>query len=130
MLCENKMKKEIWTKLVDITTIVWISVFLLGFVIKDAIIKQVCNQFNFFLLPVFILDLYYLYKKTGKIKKFLKEKWLDILLVIPYFRIFRILRFTKVLRLIKIFKFTKARKTMILVKKSNRAINLASNKNT
>ena len=121
------MKKENWTKVVDITTIVWISVFFLGFIVKDEGINQICNKFNFFLLPVFILDLYYLYKEAGTIRKFFREKWLDILLVIPYFRIFRILRFSKILKLIKIFKFTKVRKTMIFVKKSKRLINLERN---
>ena len=133
MLCKNKMKKKIWKKLVDITTIVWISIFLLGFFMKDARINQICNQFIFFLLPVFILDLYYLYKETGKIRKFFREKWLDILLVIPYFRIFRIfriLRFAKMLKLIKLFKLAKARKTMIFVKKSKRTINLVKDNAT
>ena len=55
---ENKMKKENWTKIVDIITVVWISVFFLGFIVKDEGINQICNQFNFFLLPVFLLDLY------------------------------------------------------------------------
>lgn len=124
------MKKENWTKVVDITTIVWISVFFLGFIVRDEEINQICNKFNFLLLPIFVLDLYYLCKEAGKIRKFFREKWLDILLVIPYFRIFRVLRFSKILKLIKIFKFTKVRKTMIFVKKSKRSINLARNNTT
>lgn len=45
---------------------------------------------HFFILTVFILDLVFKYLRIRTFKKFLRECWLDILAVFPFYLLFRI----------------------------------------
>lgn len=81
---------------VDFVTVVWLIVFVFGFVFPEY--SEVAGNINLFLLPVFVADLYVGYRRSGSFKYFIRRKWLDILMVVPYFRIFRILRVMRAVR--------------------------------
>ena len=56
-------------------------------------IKNVKVQF--FRTELFIIDLFLLFRNSNNFKCFLKENWLDIILLIPFFRVFKIAKFRK-----------------------------------
>lgn len=120
-------QKEKWTKFVDTVTIIWLSIFILGFFSTERI-AHVCNILNVIILSVFVADLVIIYKSSSNWHIFLKKHWFDILMVIPYFRVFRIFRIFKVFKIIKIAKATRAAKMaakfsrITRVSKSNKLI--------
>lgn len=116
------VKKNSWKTFVDIITVLWIITFLAGLFANDTNIVKICNYVNLLFLPIFIFDLIFLYRRNQNIKTFITEKWLDILMVIPYFRVFRILRMVKTLRILKIVKVKKILKIFKFSKKTARII--------
>lgn len=116
------MKKNGWDSFVDIITLIWITVFLYSIIIKYYTIEFYCNIAMLLLLPVFVVDLVLIYKSEKNFKSFIQNKWLDVLLAIPYFRIFRLLKLAKLLRFLKIIKFKKAVRYTQLAKKTTRIV--------
>ncbi len=104
------MTRMKWKTLVDITTAIWLLLFIRGLIIPNDKISTYCSQATIILLPIFFYDLYLLYKDERDLRKFIVKRWFDILLVIPYFRIFRILRLARLARLAKLLRFAKLRK--------------------
>ena len=47
------------------------------------------------------------YRDTDR-RTFWRRRWTDILMVIPYFRIFRVLKFVRLLRFLKTMRIAKA----------------------
>ncbi len=98
-----------WKNFVDITTIIWLIIFFVGFYTNENV-QRICLIFNTIILFVFLLDLIFIYRKFGRKRDFIKNHWFDVMMIIPYFRIFRIVRslkFLKVLNKLKVFKFIK-----------------------
>lgn len=58
---------------------------------------------------IFLIDLYYLYKKEDSFINFIKSCWLDIVATIPFYGILRI---AKLARLVKFMKVVKLHKTL------------------
>lgn len=58
---------------------------------------------------IFLIDLYYLYKKESSFTNFIKFCWLDIVATIPFYGILRI---AKLARLMKFMKVVKLHKTL------------------
>ena len=114
------MQSKNWTKFVDAVTIIWLIVFAIGLNASTEIIQSRCSLLNFYLLPIFVIDLVLLYRQEGDFRSFLKKRWFDILLVIPYFRIFRVFRMARLLRFLKILKLQKIMKFTRLTNKSKR----------
>ena len=82
-----------WTAFVDVTTVVWLVLFGLSFVPSDRFTPPWVGTLALGLLGVFIADLGVTYFRAGLPPlAFLRRHWTDVLLVIPYFRIFRIVR--------------------------------------
>ena len=117
----HKMRKRNWTIFVDLITVIWLIAFFVGLLNRETSITRYCNIINLAILPIFLTDLFFIYRETSSLKVFLKTKWLDILLVIPYFRIFRLLRFARVIRFLKVIRFAKVSRGTKAVKKLNRA---------
>ncbi len=95
---------------VDFVTVVWLIVFVFGFVFSEY--SEVAGNINLFLLPVFVADLYVGYRRSGSFKYFVRRKWLDILMVIPYFRIFRILRVMRAIRAVRAARAVRASRSV------------------
>ena len=87
-----------WDYFVDLVTVVWLVLFILGFTNQTDIPDLAVNL----LLTVFIADLVVKYRREPNLKTFLTKRWVDILLVIPWFRAFRFLKFVRFLRLLRI----------------------------
>ena len=87
-----------WDYFVDIATVVWLALFVLRYTNQlagpDLIIQT--------MLAIFVADLVVKYRREGNLKSFLRHKWIDILLVIPWFRAFRLLKFIRMLRLLRV----------------------------
>ena len=63
---------------------------------------------NIVILSVFVADVWVSYRKVRSLKLFVKKHWLDILMVIPYFRVFRIARILRLARFVRIARAAKA----------------------
>ncbi len=109
-----------WNHFVDLTTIVWLSAFMvsllgsdLGFIIFDSSVLFLADTITLFALPIFIIDLVIKFYSFGHSKSFFKKHWISIIMVIPYFRIFKILRLVKVVGLLKFSRIPKAIKSVL-----------------
>jgi len=104
-----------WDRFVDLVTIVWLGVFVVGELLSEY--GPVCDCINLALLPVFAADLMVRYRRVGNLRKFLRKHWLDILIVIPYFRFLRLIRLAKVVKATKITKPVKTVNPQTVLKK-------------
>jgi len=59
---------------------------------------------NFGLTWVFVVELLLRYAASTSLRRFFKEYWIDILAVIPWFRVFRFGRVVQLLRLIRVLR--------------------------
>ena len=57
------------------------------------------------------------YRRVGNLRLFVRKKWFDIIVAIPYFRILRLFRF---LRILRVSRTVKAVKTVRVVGKSTK----------
>jgi len=57
------------------------------------------HTLDWFIVGIFVVDLYFKYKRTKRVPKFLRAYWLEILAVFPFFLLFRILELVGLLRL-------------------------------
>ena len=101
------MKHQSWTNFVDLVTVFWLAAFTCGLLVSNEDTANLCKLITFLLFPIFVTDLYFLFKRENDFRTFVKKRWFDILLVVPYFRIFRILKFARLLRALKVIKFAK-----------------------
>ena len=122
----DTFQRNQWSKFVDIVTVIWLIIFIIGFFNSEKITRY-CNILNIIILIVFITDLVIIYIYSENRKKFIKKNWLDILMVIPYFRIFRILRIFRVLKITRVLKTVRTIKIAKHITKSNKAIKLTKN---
>jgi len=121
-----------WNHFVDLATIIWLAAFMisllgsdLGFIIVDSNVLFLADTITLFALPIFIIDLVIKFYYFGHSKSFFKKHWVSIILVIPYFRIFKILRLVKVVGLVKFSRIPQAMKSVLnLVKMVYRVLNL------
>lgn len=113
-----------WTIFVDVVTILWLTVFAVGLITPSEIIADRCNFISLLLLPVFVANLYILFRQADNFRLFIKQRWLDILIVIPYFRLFRVLSFARVIRALKLIKMARLLGITRAVKKTQRTANM------
>lgn len=120
------MKEKNWVIFVDVVTINWLVVFAVGLFTSNKVTAEQCEFITLLLLPVFVIDLFILLKRADNYRTFIKQHWFDILIVIPYFRVFRLLKFARVLRALRLIKFARflgitraARKTKRVTKMGN-----------
>ena len=97
-----------WDALVDAVTVVWLSAFSVGMMYEKY--SGVTDTINLSLLPVFVADLYVGYTRVGNLRKFLRERWLDVLAVIPFLRVIRAARILRLARARRVEKALKALK--------------------
>ncbi|MCK4420481.1 hypothetical protein KAW48_01690 [candidate division WOR-3 bacterium] len=121
-------RKEKWSKFVDIATVIWLGIFIIGF-FSTGKIAHACDILNIVLLSVFVADLVIIYRSSGSWHVFLKKHWFDILMVIPYFRVFRIFRIFRVLKIVRMGKAARALKATKMATKYSKVLRLGkSNK--
>ncbi len=125
------MNKDKWASFVDLMSFLWLSVFSVGLFHNDNNTSLLCNYINVALLPVFIVDLIFTYRRSESLQIFLKRRWPDVLMVIPYFRIFRVfrwLKFVRHLRFVNLLKSSKIPKSLKFIKKTIKAVETAESK--
>ncbi len=59
------------------------------------------DLFDIVVIAIFLIDLFFKYERVRKMKVFLKEYWLDIIAVLPFFLIFRFLEIFRLSELMK-----------------------------
>ena len=95
-----------WPRIVDVVTVIWLAVFILGFFVSPAL-ADTLRMVNIVILSVFVADLWVSYRKVRSVPVFVKKHWLDILMVVPYFRIFRVARILRLVRFVRIARGVK-----------------------
>ena len=108
---------ERWDLFVDLVTIVWLSVFIIGYLFEEF--AELCSNVNLSLLPVFIADLLVKYRRVKSLKVFIRERWFDILTTVPWFRVLRPLRAVKVLRTARMVRISKGIKKAKVAKRAD-----------
>ena len=80
-----------WRIFVDLSTVVWLVVFALLLLPDGRFDTPLVGTLSLALLAVFVADLGVIYYSAKQRPvAFLKGHWVDVLLVIPYFRISRL----------------------------------------
>ncbi len=87
-----------WMLLVDIAAFVWLSAFIVSllsyldvFANVAPRILEVTDTITLLVLPLFAADLTLKYRLSKSPKKFLKKHWMSLIILLPYFRIFKVL---------------------------------------
>jgi len=88
----------------DVVTVIWVITLFLAF---SPVHEEGANMLSEWLLPVFALEFIHLYRKAGSFKKFLGKHWLGLILVFPWFRIFKVVGLLKVARISQDAKIAK-----------------------
>lgn len=100
---------RIWSKAVDVVTIIWLIHFIMN-LFTDFLNETYSIFFSYFIYTFFVTDLIIIFINHNSRKKFFKENWFDILMVLPLFRLFRFLRILKINKLRNILKLLKKSK--------------------
>ena len=100
---------KIWSKAVDVVTIIWLIHFIMS-LFTDLFNETYSVLFSYFIYSFFITDLMIIFINHNSKKKFFKENWFDILMVLPLFRLFRFLRILKINKLRNLLKLLKKSK--------------------
>lgn len=94
-----------WHIFVDLATLMWLGAFVLSFAGPDY-------WWTSFVLEgvggVFVVELGVIFFCAATWRAFLKTAWLDILLLIPFLRVFRIGRVARLFRLRRAARFLTA----------------------
>lgn len=110
-----------WNYVVSVTTFIWIAMFVVGFVAFDADLigmtpliplpesmEHWWDVANWVIWVIFVVDVCDKYKKSEDAKSFLRNNWLDLLFLIPFFRVLLILRVVRLLRLVRMMRMAGA----------------------
>ena len=90
-----------WDRFIDLVTYSWIGIFVAD---RVAPVGEPFGIILLALIPVYVADLGVRYRRVRNLKRFLKEHWLSILMVIPYLRILRIMRLLRLLRIGRVLR--------------------------
>jgi len=93
-----------WDRFVDCVTVIWLGLFVLDIAKPNLIPTAV----EFSLLSVFVGDLVIKYCEEPNLSSFIRKRWGDIFMAVPYFRIFRILRLIRLLRVLRAARIARA----------------------
>ena len=104
-----------WTTVVDLSTVAWFCIFVVGFMAFDAdlvglepLIKipesyqTVWIVANWSIWGVFAVDVWFKYCRVRSPREFVRRHWFDLLLLIPFFRVLAILRVLRLLRMLRL----------------------------
>lgn len=109
-----------WSQFVDFVTIAWLFLFFIG-IVTTGYLSDICGIINLMLLSVFMMDLVFICRRSKSFSQFFKKHWFDVLLVIPFFRIFRaakMLRGVKAVKAIGALKKVKGVKAIKIGRKA------------
>jgi len=103
-------KKLRWSHVVDFASALWLLLFAISLTpmtrawVEDALLV---------ILLVFVADLCVLYVQSNlRPYQFVRSFWVEIILLIPYFRIFRILRVGRFIRALKFVRVQRLSKLL------------------
>lgn len=109
-----------WSMIVCSFMVVIMTLMQLTMDLSTAL-NQLFNVIDILIWLFFLIDyIHRFYRSTNK-KSFVKENQVDLLTVIPYFSIFRLLRLVRITQILPVFRFLKVlRATALLSSLSNR----------
>lgn len=98
-----------WSLFVDAVSLIWLAAFTISLtayytelITVSPTVLYVTDAVTLSTLPVFIADLTLKYHRSDHSKAFFKKHWMDIILIVPYFRVLRALSLVKLMRLIRL----------------------------
>jgi|GEM_PF-2165505 len=100
---------KIWSKAVDLVTIIWLLHFIIS-LLTNFLNESYSAFFSYFIYTFFVTDLIIIFINHNSKKRFFKENWFDILMILPLFRLFRFLRILKINKLRNLLKLLKKSK--------------------
>ena len=109
MMQSKTRNLKIWSKTVDLVTILWLLHFVMSH-FTDFLNDTYSVFFSYFIYTFFVTDLIIIFINHNSKKKFFKENWFDVLMILPLFRLFRFLRLLKINKLRNLLKLLKKSK--------------------
>ncbi len=97
-----------WDRFIDLVTVFWLAVFFTNLVVS---LGEPFEIILLALISVYVADLGVKYRRVRNLKRFLREHWLSVLMVIPYLRVLRILRLLRLLRFLRFLRVGRALRT-------------------
>jgi len=97
--------KPAWETFLDLVTLVWFVVFgasLAGF--SAGWLAWVTAAIG----AVFVIDLVRMFFASKSLREFWRRAWLDLLLLVPFFRIFRVKRVARLFRIRRLSRLFRA----------------------
>ncbi len=111
-----------WSHFVDAVSLIWLGAFTTSLVTYYTEIVTVSPSVLFvtdaitlFTLPVFVVDLTLKYRGADHSKAFFRNHWMDILLIVPYFRVLRALSLVKMLNFLRLSRILRTWRAIVQV---------------
>ena len=98
-----------WDVFVDITTAMWLVVFIVSLV-SDGWGAGWVGPVTMVIGGIYIIELAVIFRRSAGLLDFLRKAWLDLLLLIPFFRIFRVGRIARLFRIRRLARFVRNHK--------------------
>ena len=98
-----------WNVFVDITTAMWLVVFIVSLV-SDGWGAGWVGPVTMVIGGIYIIELAVIFRRSAGLLDFLRKAWLDLLLLIPFFRIFRVVRIARLFRIRRLARFVRNHK--------------------
>ena len=115
-----------WNVIINVTTFIWIVMFVIGFAAFDADLVGMTpiiplpedievwwDVVNWTIWIIFVVDVCDKYRKSKDVKSFLRCNWLDLVFLIPFFRVLLLLRVVRLLRLVRMMRMAGAVSEML-----------------
>lgn len=101
--------KKAWDVLIDVVTLVWLVVFGLDLAgVGGGWLGWASAAIG----AVFVVDLVVIFRGSAGVRDFFRRAWLDLLLLIPFFRIFRIGRVARLFRVNRLARLLRRKKML------------------
>ena len=86
----HKLEKIV-DRIIPLLLVILLIIIILEFTLHKITEKYhlFIQIFDYFLITVFLIDLIFKYNRIRNIPRFLKESWLDIIAIFPFFILFR-----------------------------------------
>jgi hypothetical protein len=98
-----------WEAFIDLVTLVWFVVFVLE---VAGIAGGWAGPVSCVIAGVYVVDLVVIARRSYSVREFFRRAWLDLLLLIPFFRIFRMGRVARFFRVKKLARVVRKKRIL------------------
>ncbi len=93
--------ERMWRVFIDSVSVLWLGVFAYTMAAGDTAMWVMV--ISCVIAGIYVIDLILIARKCSGVWDFIKRAWLDLLMLIPFFRIFRVCRLFRLVRASRVF---------------------------